>query len=368
MGIRFRKSIKLAPGIKLNISKKSVGISAGTKGARVSVNSNGKITKSIGIPGTGVSYVKTSKLNAGPAIVKNTKESSPPHTDQPDQANGFHAPNNNSFKPSNNTSLLKKILRVFLYIFIPLVAIGINANFFFPAILLESIYHMVRIRKAVPPLPHKRISTCITGFVIALSAFGSVTTYSPSVESISLSVKNNTIDINENQLLDITVLPESANAPFVFDIEDDTILTIEKNNSNIFSIHPLSEGTTEVIATSGKVQSNPISITIIDQERIAAEKKAEEERIAAEKKAEEERIAAEKKAEEERIAAEKKAEEQAAAQKAASSTQTNSRTVYVTPTGKRYHYNSSCNGGSYSSTTLDRALSMGLTPCKKCVQ
>lgn len=32
MGLRFRKSVKIAPGVRLNISKKSVGISAGVKG------------------------------------------------------------------------------------------------------------------------------------------------------------------------------------------------------------------------------------------------------------------------------------------------------------------------------------------------
>ena len=31
MGLRFRKSIKLAPGVKLNIGKKSSGISVGGK-------------------------------------------------------------------------------------------------------------------------------------------------------------------------------------------------------------------------------------------------------------------------------------------------------------------------------------------------
>lgn len=63
MGLRFRKSISLGGGVKLNISKKSVGISAGVKGARVSVNSKGRKTTSVGIPGTGVSYVTTSNIS-----------------------------------------------------------------------------------------------------------------------------------------------------------------------------------------------------------------------------------------------------------------------------------------------------------------
>ena len=65
-----------------------------------------------------------------------------------------------------------------------------------------------------------------------------------------------------------------------------------------------------------------------------------------------------RKAEEERLAAQNK------------NTQTVSKkstTVYVTPTGKRYHYSGSCNGGTYIASTLEKALARGLTPCKKCV-
>lgn len=42
-------------------------------------------------------------------------------------------------------------------------------------------------------------------------------------------------------------------------------------------------------------------------------------------------------------------------------------TVYVTKTGKKYHYNSSCNGGTYYASTLEQAKARGLTPCSKCV-
>lgn len=62
MGLNFRKSIKIAPGIKLNVSKRGIGVSAGVKGARVSVNSKGRVSKSVGIPGTGVSYRTSSKI------------------------------------------------------------------------------------------------------------------------------------------------------------------------------------------------------------------------------------------------------------------------------------------------------------------
>ena len=47
MGLRFRKSVKIAPGVRLNIGKKSVGVSAGVKGYRKSINSSGRDRKSV---------------------------------------------------------------------------------------------------------------------------------------------------------------------------------------------------------------------------------------------------------------------------------------------------------------------------------
>lgn len=43
------------------------------------------------------------------------------------------------------------------------------------------------------------------------------------------------------------------------------------------------------------------------------------------------------------------------------------KTVYITKTGKRYHYDNNCNGGTYYPSTLSEAQSRGLTPCNKCV-
>lgn len=57
--MRYRKSIGLGKGVRLNVGKGSLGISAGVKGAHVSVNSRRGVTTSVGAPGTGVSYSKT---------------------------------------------------------------------------------------------------------------------------------------------------------------------------------------------------------------------------------------------------------------------------------------------------------------------
>lgn len=62
MGFNFRKSIKLGGGIKLNVSNKGVGASAGVKGARIGVSSKG-VRGTASLPGTGISYTKTIKGN-----------------------------------------------------------------------------------------------------------------------------------------------------------------------------------------------------------------------------------------------------------------------------------------------------------------
>lgn len=60
MGIRFRKSVKVAPGVRLNVGKKSSSVSFGGKGFSTSVSTTGRRTNTVGIPGTGISHVSTS--------------------------------------------------------------------------------------------------------------------------------------------------------------------------------------------------------------------------------------------------------------------------------------------------------------------
>lgn len=59
MGFRFRKSFKIAPGIRLNLSKSGIGMSAGVKGFRVTKRADGRVQRTTSIPGTGISYVET---------------------------------------------------------------------------------------------------------------------------------------------------------------------------------------------------------------------------------------------------------------------------------------------------------------------
>ena len=51
MGFRFRKSVKIAPGVKVNFGKKSVGMSIGNRYAGVSVNSRTGARARVSAPG-----------------------------------------------------------------------------------------------------------------------------------------------------------------------------------------------------------------------------------------------------------------------------------------------------------------------------
>ena len=48
MPFGFRKSVKLLPGVRLNASKRSTGLSFGPRGAKLSVNSRGRRGVSLG--------------------------------------------------------------------------------------------------------------------------------------------------------------------------------------------------------------------------------------------------------------------------------------------------------------------------------
>ncbi len=62
MGLCFRKSITIAPGVRVNLSKSGPSLSFGKKGIRETISATGKSTTTVGIPGTGVYYKKSFDL------------------------------------------------------------------------------------------------------------------------------------------------------------------------------------------------------------------------------------------------------------------------------------------------------------------
>ncbi len=64
MGLRFRRSIKICKGLRVNLNKNSVGLSVGPRGLGYTVNSKGRKTVHAGIPGTGLSYVASNNVSS----------------------------------------------------------------------------------------------------------------------------------------------------------------------------------------------------------------------------------------------------------------------------------------------------------------
>lgn len=55
MGFRFRKTIRLLPGVRLNISKGGFSTSVGRPGATINIGKRG-VRGTVGLPGSGLSY------------------------------------------------------------------------------------------------------------------------------------------------------------------------------------------------------------------------------------------------------------------------------------------------------------------------
>ena len=77
MGFRYRKSIKITKGIKININKNSTSVTFGRGPVKRTINSNGKVTRSVHVPHTGVYYTETVKTGNKSQNNKQPKKYSP---------------------------------------------------------------------------------------------------------------------------------------------------------------------------------------------------------------------------------------------------------------------------------------------------
>lgn len=170
--------------------------------------------------------------------------------------------------------------------------------------------------------------TAIAG-VVGVCAIASLFSGGKDVETINISIPDyqEEYDINTDIPVEIAVEPGDADTNNLKYETDSYHIDFSESGINTGS----SEGTYEVYVSSGDIQSNTLSITVVDmtkraEEEAEAERLAEEQRLAEEKAAQEaeaQRLAEEqaaKEAEEKRLAEEKAAQEaaaQAAAEKAA---------------------------------------------------
>ena len=351
MGLRFRKSIKIAPGLKVNLNKNSISATVGTKGAHYTVNSNGKRTASVGIPGTGIYYTKSSGNQKSQTATNN------------DAGNSYNYSQSGGLEPNNNRDN-KKWYQKTGWIIAWLIL-------FFPV----GLFLMWKYADWKKP---------VKGIVSALFAFiiiGAALSPSQTLEDAKLSADTSkAYDIKQEVQIKSTLTPSDYTVP-------DNAYKMSGGKMKIsdgkiyFSADEA--GTYEIWLDYEGIKSNKIGIKIEDKKAIAkkkaeeeAKRKAEEE---AKKKAEEE---AAKKAEEERIAAEKAAAEQAeqeriAVEQAAAEesrianeqqAQSTEGTVYWVSEGEVYHSSQNCrtlkrSGNIQSGTISESGKSR---PCKVC--
>lgn len=74
MGVKFRKSVNLGSGVRVNLSKKGVGASVGTKGVRVTKKAAGGTYSTITASGTGLSYRTKERSKKNSASLSNRRK------------------------------------------------------------------------------------------------------------------------------------------------------------------------------------------------------------------------------------------------------------------------------------------------------
>ncbi len=328
MGFRFRKSIKVAPGVKVNLNKKSIGATVGTKGAHYTVNSKGKKTTTVGVPGTGFSYTSSSgsskkrkkgSSSSGSRNINNTS------------SNGEHPSNNNKKKWYQKTGWIIFWLIVF-----------------FPV----GLFLVWRYAKW-----NKIIKIIITAFFL-IAFVGMVS--SPDLESLILHADTSKVyDINEKVTIELKTKPTEYSIPDDAFITSGGKLSVSGNEITFSSDKP---GAYKIYAKHSGVKSNALIIKVKDMAASTEEQTAETvEEEAAAQQAEEE--AAAQQAEQEQIAAEAAAEQQAAEQVQ----QEQEPMVWISQTGSKYHSNANCsNMSNPSQIPLSQAQASGYEPCKKC--
>lgn len=315
MGFRFRKSFKIAPGVRVNVGKKSIGISAGVKGARVSVNSSGRKTTTVGIPGTGLSYQKTEKIG-GHAATDKHDQTAPEYTPTVDLPPIDPQPPRPPRTPKGILTLLKVLAVLLIAMSLTLTLASVVGGFIGTAIGCFILYYRrTRIAWNGDKPPRCRWMV-VVAVLFVLLAVGGKASPDPAADTTA----------------EQTVQAEQAAA--------------EK-----------AEAEKAAAEKAAKEQAEKDAA-----EKAAAEQAAKEQ---AEKEAAE-KAAAEQVAKEQ---AEKEAAEQAAAAAAAQAAQEQaaaqqSETVYITPSGKRWHRSASCAGKNARAVTMDQVG--GRTPCQKC--
>ncbi len=146
MPIRFRRTLKIAPGVKLNFSKSGVSTTVGPKGFHFTFGKRG-VRRSVSIPGTGVSEVDyVDKKHKEAAARKETaaerrEEKKDGRAERPIPATGVAARRRAAAAPSTGLRNLFVLLAVAVFFFVGAAVLGLIPAHF----LSNALQYMARL-------------------------------------------------------------------------------------------------------------------------------------------------------------------------------------------------------------------------------
>lgn len=350
MGFRFRKSINLGGGAKINFNKKSVGLSVGGKGFRYSVNSNGRRTKSAGIPGTGLYYTTSSGGKKGKKM-NNTN-------------NNYNNPN----MPDNNNNGNKKGVSEIL--------IWVLLIIFFP-VGLYLVWAKSNWSKK------KKIIVTVIIAILALiglfmpgsedSDYENANAISTTQESITQAEDNTSLKVDE-----ILKQAKEDSATSTDETVEKAVSYIDENISTCFESNDKMEQVMYYGALLDYKYDDSNKLSILGMNAVQAVKyvyrgvesvddEATQHNINSVKETLKE-LKAETTTETTTKETTTETTTKATTTKKTTTTQaekSNSKIVYVTPTGEKYHFSKSCAGKNAMERELDDVKDI-YDPCKKC--
>lgn len=404
MGLRFRKSFKVAPGVKVNLNKKSTSITFGGKGVHKTYSSSGKKTTSVGIPGTGAYYTTSSGGGSGSKKPSSHKRISTDNLDpvltedlsfQNNVADGSSASldkfTTDSLKRYKITSA---ILSAFLF-FVALIgfaggsALATVICLIFGGITLAmSITYSKEIKKRLSsessfgsstfsgtspdiddkPSKKKMGCGCLTAVILFFLVIGAISSCTDSgdknteknvekvedtkpvvaaLESLSISADTDqTYDINTEVPVTLTVTPADANIDNLTLNGSECTFASDDNGNLTFSAS--GAGSYIITVSCDGIESNSLTFNVEDKAAIAAEAEA---------------------AGQAGLEAQQTTEESNQSDVVQQTQEPQEEMVWISATGSKYHSRPNCGQMDPSTSwqlSVSEAEAQGYEPCKKC--
>lgn len=404
MGLRFRKSFKVAPGVKVNLNKKSTSVTFGGKGVHKTYSSSGKKTTSVGIPGTGAYYTTSSGGGSGSKKPSSHKRISADNLDpvltedlsfQNDVAGGSSASldkfTTDSLKRYKITSA---ILSAFLF-FVALIgfaggsALATVICLIFGGITLAiSITYSKEIKKRLSsessfgsstfsgtspdiddkPSKKKMGCGCLTAVILFFLVIGAISSCTDSgdknteknvekvedtkpvvaaLESLSISADTDqTYDINTEVPVTLTVTPADANIDNLTLNGSECTFASDDNGNLTFSAS--GAGSYIITVSCDGIESNSLTFNVEDKAAIAAEAEA---------------------AGQAGLEAQQTTEGSNQSDVVQQTQEPQEEMVWISATGSKYHSRPNCGQMDPSTSwqlSVSEAEAQGYEPCKKC--